>query len=231
MYELDAANFDPLREQLDPLREQTLMSPGPTQVPPDVLEVLARPVLHHRAPRFRAALRGVRSGLQELAETENPVLLLACTGTGAMESAVVNVCGPGDAVLVVSAGYFGERWVEIMKAWGMKATVLTAPYGDVVAPAAVEQALAQNGNFKGVFVQASETSTGVQHDVKAMGLAVKKTNAIFVVDAITGIGTMPLDIDGCVQVGMALEATDHTTKGLLIGAIRPVGVMADLAFL
>jgi aspartate aminotransferase-like enzyme len=85
--------------------------------------------------------------------------------------------------------------VEIAKAWGMKATVLTAPYGDAVQSEAVEQALASNPNIRGVFVQASETSTGVQHDVKSMGLAVKKTGAIFVVDAITGIGTMPLDIE------------------------------------
>jgi aspartate aminotransferase-like enzyme len=99
-------------------------------------------------------------------------------------------------VLVASAGKFGERWVEIMKAWGMKATVLAAPYGDAVSAAAVEEALTQNPNTKGVFIQASETSTGTQHDVKAMAAAVKKTDAIFVVDAITGIGTMPLDIDG-----------------------------------
>ena len=97
------------------------------------------------------------------------------SGSGGLEAATQNFFSPGDEVLVCSAGKFGERWVEIMKAWGMKATVLSAPYGDVVSPEAVEQALVQNRNFKGVFVQASETSTGAQHDVKAMGLAVKKT--------------------------------------------------------
>ena len=94
-------------------RERILVAPGPTQVPPDVLEVLGRQVLHHRSPEFRAALRRVRSGLQQIAESENPVLLLACTGTAAMESAVINVADPADTVLVVSAGYFGERWVEL----------------------------------------------------------------------------------------------------------------------
>ena len=123
------------------------------------------------------------------------MLVLVASGSGGLEAAGQNFFTPGDEVLVCSAGKFGERWVEIAKAWGMQATVLTAPYGSVVSPAEVEQALAANPNIKGVFVQASETSTGSQHDVKAMGLAVKKTNAIFVVDAITGIGTMPLNID------------------------------------
>ena len=112
----------------------------------------------------------------------------------------------------------------------MKATVLSAPYGDAVQPAAVEEALAKNPNIKGVFVQASETSTGTQHDVKAMGLAVKKTNAIFVVDAITGIGTMPLDIDGWgldIVVGGSQKAF-MIPPGLAFLAISPKAwAMAD----
>lgn len=127
--------------------------------------------------------------------TSNDVLVLVASGTGGLEAAVQNFFSPGDEVLVCSAGKFGERWVELMKAYGMAATVLTAPYGQAVQPGAVEQALARNKAIKGVFVQASETSTGAEHDVKSMGLAVKRTDAIFVVDAITGIGTMPLDID------------------------------------
>lgn len=127
--------------------------------------------------------------------TSNDVLVLVASGTGGLEAAVQNFFSPGDEVLVCSAGKFGERWVELMKAYGMAATVLTAPYGQAVQPGAVEQALARNKAIKGVFVQASETSTGAEHDVKSMGLAVKKTDAIFVVDAITGFGTMPLDID------------------------------------
>jgi aspartate aminotransferase-like enzyme len=152
--------------------------------------------IHHRTEDFRNLYKQVLSDLQIVLGTKNDVLVLVSSGSGGLEAATQNFFSPGDDVLVCSAGKFGERWVEIMKAWGMKATVLTAPYGDVVSPAEVEQALAQNPNIKGVFVQASETSTGAQHDVKAMGLAVKKTNAIFVVDAITGIGTMPLDIEG-----------------------------------
>jgi aspartate aminotransferase-like enzyme len=151
--------------------------------------------IHHRTEDFRTLYKQVLSDLKHVLGTSNDVLVLVASGSGGLEAATQNFFSPGDEVLVCSAGKFGERWVEIMKAWGMQATVLTAPYGDAVQPEAVKQALAKNPNIKGVFVQASETSTGAQHDVKSMGLAVKKTNAIFVVDAITGIGTMPLEID------------------------------------
>ncbi len=178
------------------IRKQRLLTPGPTPLLPQALHAMMGSDIHHRTEDFRNLYKQVLSDLQIVLGTKNDVLVLVSSGSGGLEAATQNFFSPGDDVLVCSAGKFGERWVEIMKAWGMKATVLTAPYGDVVSPAEVEQALAQNPNIKGVFVQASETSTGAQHDVKAMGLAVKKTNAIFVVDAITGIGTMPLDIEG-----------------------------------
>jgi aspartate aminotransferase-like enzyme len=113
-----------------------------------------------------------------------------------MEASVSNLFSAGDKAIVLCAGKFGERWVEITKAFGLQSVVLKAEYGDVVSPAAVEEALAANPDVKGVFLQASETSTGAAHDVKAIGQAVAKTNAITIVDAITGLGTMPLDIDG-----------------------------------
>lgn len=152
--------------------------------------------IHHRTEDFRKLYKQVLSDLKEVLKTSHDVLVLVSSGSGGLEAATQNFFSPGDEVLVCSAGKFGERWVEIMKAWNMNATVLSAPYGEAVQPEAVEKALAQNKKIKGVFVQASETSTGTQHDVKSMGLAVKKTDAIFVVDAITGIGTMPLDIEG-----------------------------------
>jgi aspartate aminotransferase-like enzyme len=178
------------------IKKQRLLTPGPTPLLPAALHAMMGSDIHHRTEDFRNLYKQVLSDLGHVLGTSNDVLVLVASGSGGLEAATQNFFSPGDEVLVCSAGKFGERWVEIMKAWGMKATVLSAAYGDVVAPAAVEQALAQNRNFKGVFVQASETSTGAQHDVKAMGLAVKKTSAIFVVDAITGIGTMPLDIEG-----------------------------------
>jgi aspartate aminotransferase-like enzyme len=113
-----------------------------------------------------------------------------------MDAAVSNLFSKGDRVIVCAAGKFGERWAEIAKAYGLDADVLSAPYGEVVAPERVEAALAKEPAAKGVFAQASETSTGAVHDVEAMGRAISKTGAIFVVDAITGLGTMPLNIDG-----------------------------------
>jgi len=178
------------------IKKQRLLTPGPTPLLPSALHAMMGSDIHHRTEDFRNLYKQVLSDLKEVLGTSNDVLVLAASGTGGLEAAVQNFFSPGDEVLVCSAGKFGERWVELMKAWGMRATVLTAPYGDVVRAEAVEEALAQNRNIKGVFVQASETSTGAQHDVKRMGLAVKKTEALFVVDAITGIGTMPLDIEG-----------------------------------
>lgn len=178
------------------IKKQRLLTPGPTPLLPSALHAMMGADIHHRTEDFRNLYKQVLADLKHVFGTSNDVLVLVASGTGALEAAAQNFFSAGDEVLVCSAGKFGERWVEIAKAWGMKATVLTAPYGDAVSPQAVEQALAQNRNLKGVFVQASETSTGTQHDVKSMGLAIKKTDAIFVVDAITGLGTMPLDVDG-----------------------------------
>jgi aspartate aminotransferase-like enzyme len=140
--------------------------------------------------------RSCLADLKEVMGTSHDVLMFAASGTGAMDASVSNLFSRGDKVIVCVAGKFGERWAEIVKAYGLDATVLTVPYGSTVSAAQVEAALAAEPATKGVFVQASETSTGAVHDVRAMGAAVAKTGAIFVVDAITGLGTMPLDIDG-----------------------------------
>src|SRR6185503_20035795 len=152
--------------------------------------------LHHRTQDFRDLYIQVLADLKEVLGTTHDVLVLAASGTGGMDASVSICFSPGDRVIVCTAGKFGERWVEMVKVYGLNAVVLEAPYGKAVSPDTVLQALAANPDTKGVFVQASETSTGAVHDVRAMGEAVKKTGAIFVVDAITGIGTMPLDIDG-----------------------------------
>ena len=152
--------------------------------------------LHHRTEDFRNAYRSALSDLKEVLGTSHDVLMFAASGTGAMDGAVSNLFRRGDKVIVCTAGKFGERWVEITKAYGLDVTVLKAEYGDVVTPDRVEAALAAEPAARGVFVQASETSTGAAHNVEAMARAVSRTEAIFIVDAITGIGTMPLDIDG-----------------------------------
>jgi aspartate aminotransferase-like enzyme len=152
--------------------------------------------IHHRTEDFRNIYRATLSDLKEVMGTSNDVLILVASGSGAMESSISNLFSKGEKVIVCSAGKFGERWVEMAKAFGLEAVVLKAEYGSTVKPEQVEAALAANPDARGVFVQASETSTGAQHDVRAMGEAIAKTDAIFVVDAITGLGTMPLDIDG-----------------------------------
>jgi aspartate aminotransferase-like enzyme len=178
------------------IKKQRLLTPGPTPLLPAALHAMMGSDIHHRTEDFRNLYKRVLADLKSVLGTSNDLLVLVASGTGGLEAAVQNFFSPSDEVLVCSAGKFGERWVELTKAFGLRATVLTAAYGDAVSPEAVQEALAQNNKIKGVFVQASETSTGTQHDVKAMGAAVKRTDAIFVVDAITGIGTMPLDIDG-----------------------------------
>ncbi|HLX45991.1 MAG TPA: aminotransferase class V-fold PLP-dependent enzyme, partial [Bryobacteraceae bacterium] len=178
------------------IKKQRLLTPGPTPLYPKALYAMLGSDLHHRTEDFRNVYKSVLADLKELMGTANDVLVLVSSGTGALEASVTNCFSPGDRVIVCSAGKFGERWGEITKAYGLNTILIEEPYGKVVKPEALEKALAANPDVKGVFVQASETSTGAAHDVRAMGEAVKKTGAIFVVDAITGLGTMPLDIDG-----------------------------------
>jgi aspartate aminotransferase-like enzyme len=178
------------------IRKQRLLTPGPTPLLPAALHAMMGSDIHHRTDDFRKLYKQVIGDLKEVMGTSNDMLVLVASGSGGMEAATQNFFSPGDEVLVCSAGKFGERWVEMTKAWGMKATVLTAPYGDVVKPETVESALRANKNICGVFIQASETSTGAAHDIESIAKIVKGTDAIFVVDAITGIGTMALDIDG-----------------------------------
>ncbi len=178
------------------IKKLRLLTPGPTPLYPKALQAMMGSDVHHRTEDFRNIYRSVLADLKEVMGTSNDVLILVSSGTGAMEASVSNLFSAGDKVIVCSAGKFGERWAEITKAYGLNSIVLSSEYGDSVAPERVEAALKENPDARGVFVQASETSTGAAHDVKRMAEAVKKTNAIFVIDAITGLGTQPLDIDG-----------------------------------
>ncbi len=178
------------------IKKQRLLTPGPTPLYPPALHAMMASDLHHRTEEFRKAYRSCLADLKEVMGTSNEVLMFCASGTGAMDATVANLFSKGDKVIVCVAGKFGERWAEIAKAYGLDATVLTVPYGQVVAPQQVQAALDKEPATKGVFLQASETSTGAAHDVRAIAAAVAKTAAIMVVDAITGLGTMPLDIDG-----------------------------------
>jgi aspartate aminotransferase-like enzyme len=178
------------------IRKQRLLTPGPTPLYPPALHAMMASDIHHRTEDFRNVYKSALADLKEVYGTQNDVLCFAASGTGAMDASVSNLFSRGDKVIVCTAGKFGERWAEIAKAYGLQANVLKAEYGDVVTPDRVQDALKAEPATKGVFIQASETSTGAEHDVKTIGEIVKKTDAIFVVDAITGLGTMPLDIDG-----------------------------------
>ncbi len=205
------------------IRKQRLLTPGPTPLYPPALHAMMASDLHHRTEDFRKVYRACLSDLKEVLGTANDVLMFAASGTGAMDAAVSNLFSRGDKVIVCSAGKFGERWAEIAKAYGLDANVLTAPYGEVVTPGRVEAALAADPAVKGVFVQASETSTGAVHNIRAMGQAIARTNTIFVVDAITGLGTMPIDIDGWgldVTIGGSQKAF-MIPPGLAFMAISP----------
>mgnify|MGYP003329155196 CR=1 FL=1 len=178
------------------IKKQRLLTPGPTPLYPPALHAMMASDVHHRTQDFVKVQAQALSSLKEVMGTSNDVLILVSSGSGAMEASVSNFFSAGDKVIVCVAGKFGERWQEIAKAFGLNAVVLHSEYGESVAAERVEAALKENPDAKGVFVQASETSTGAMHDIQAMAAAVKPTQALLIVDAITGLGTMPLDIDG-----------------------------------
>ena len=177
------------------IRKTRLLTPGPTPLYPPALHAMMGADIHHRTQDFVRLYKKTVQDLKDVLGTSHDVVPLVASGTGAMEASVSNLFRRGDRVVVLSAGKFGERWVQIAEAFGLQPIVLKAPYGEVVPPSEVEAALGEP-NVRGVFLQASETSTGAQHDVEAIGRIVSRTDAILVVDAITGLGTMPLDIHG-----------------------------------
>ena len=178
------------------MQKQVLLTAGPTPVPDEVLNALARPVLYHRAPAFTECFREVQEGLRWIFQTQQPVLTLAGSGTAGMEAAVTNFLSPGDRVLVVRGGKFGERWAEIAQAYGVAVQALDVEWGRAVEPAAVAAALDGDPVLRAVYVTASETSTGVRHPVEAIaGLCAARPVVLCVVDAITALGVFDLPMD------------------------------------
>jgi len=165
-----------------------LLAPGPTPVPAEVLLSMAMPILHHRAPDFIPIFEEAKEGLKWLYQTENDVIILCSTGTGGMVSSINNFFSPGDKVITINSGKFGERWTKICKSYGLDVREILVEWGYAVKPEQIEEALKKEPDIKGVFVQASETSTGVYHDVKSIGEIVKKhENTLFIVDAISAL--------------------------------------------
>jgi len=178
------------------IRKTRLFTPGPTPLLPAAQFAMAAADIHHRTPEFRALFQKVLTQLKVFVGTRNDVLLLSCSGTGAMEASVSNLTSPGDRVLVLSAGKFGERWVDLAKAFGCQVDLVEAPYGQTFDLAAVRDTL--KPEHRAIFMQASETSTSVSHDVEAVAKlrAEVAPNVLLVVDGITGLGTTHFDVDG-----------------------------------
>ena len=172
-----------------------LLTPGPTAVPPEVLLRMSQPLIHHRTPEFEALFAQVQEKLQWLFQTKRTVLILAASGTGAMEAAVSNTCSPGDTVIVVNGGKFGERWLKISQAFGAKVIELKVEWGAAVTVDAVAQALDAHPDARAVLMQASETSTTVLHPVEQISALTRNTNTLLVVDGITSVGATDTPMD------------------------------------
>src|SRR5580658_10270326 len=178
------------------LHKNRLFTPGPTPLLPAAQTAMASFTAHHRTPDFRALFQRVLADMKEFIGTKNDVLVLACSGTGVMEASVSNLTSPGDKVLVLTAGKFGERWSGLAKAFGCNVEVLSVPYGETFSLNDVRAKLTSEA--RAVFVQATESSTGARHDVEGIAKIVRASGgeALLIVDAITGLGTTHLDVDG-----------------------------------
>src|SRR4051812_30256055 len=179
----------------NPYVKQYLMTAGPTPLPPAVSQVMAEPMLYHRAPAFIEVHARVLAGLRRVFQTSGEVLMFAASGTGAMESAVANLVRPGEPALVASCGKFGERWAELCDAFGAATVHHEAGWGNKVDPGDLDRALGESPGASVVFTTFSETSTGVVNDIRALTEVAHSHGALIAVDAVSGLGAVPLPQD------------------------------------
>jgi len=194
------------------MKKRYIMSPGPVEIPPSVLASASMPIIHHRTPEYRKILAEVIDGLKYVFQTKNDILIFPSAGTGGMEAAVVNLVSPGDKIIVAACGQFGERWGQIAESYGINVIKLYAEWGEEVNVSALERELNNNRDVKAVFTTLSETSTGIENDIEAIGKIVSRTNAILVVDAISGVGAIKFKTDDW-DVDVAVVGAQ---KGLMI---------------
>ncbi len=193
--------------------KKRLFTPGPTPVPEEILLRMAAPLIHHRHPEFRAMFRRIQTNLRYLFQTDQPVLTLTCSGTGGMEALFVNLFSPGDTIVAVNGGKFGERWVQMPRVFGITTVEVTVPWGDAVDSAQIVEALSAHPDAKGVVLTHSETSTGTSIDLERIAGAVRaNSGALVCVDGISSVGAHELrfdswGIDACVT---------GSQKGLMI---------------
>jgi aspartate aminotransferase-like enzyme len=183
------------RPMAGPYNKQYLMTAGPTPLPPAVSQVMAEPMLYHRAPAFIEVYARVLERLRLVFQTGNDVLLFSASGSGAMESAVANLVRPGEPAVVASCGKFGERWAELCDAYGAQTVHHEAGWGNKVEPAALDAVLSEAGDAAVVFTTLSETSTGVVNDVRELAEVAHRHGALLAIDAVSGIGAVPLPQD------------------------------------
>lgn len=176
--------------------EYNVLAPGPVNLHPRVQEALALPMIHHRTPEFDRILKRVLTRLKTVFQTQEPVFLSTSTGSGGMEALLVNTLSPGDRVLGIDSGKFGERWCEMARVFGAQLDTLKVEWGKAVSPQAVQEHLDQNPSTRIVLCQACETSSGVVHPIQELGeLIAKYPETLFLVDGITALGAMPLPMD------------------------------------
>jgi aspartate aminotransferase-like enzyme len=174
--------------------KQYLLSPGPTPIPNEVALAMSETMIHHRTPQFNSVFDEAREGLKLLFGTTNDVLILASSGTGAMEASVANLFSPGEKVLVVNGGKFGERWLNISNAFGLEPIDMKVEWGQAVKVADVEKQLKANPDLRGVMIQASETSTTVLHPIQEIA-TLTKNGPLLLVDGVTAVGVVNLPQD------------------------------------
>jgi serine---pyruvate transaminase len=209
------------------VEKRYLFTPGPTPVPPEVLAAMGEPVVHHRSPDFRPIYERCLARLREVCRTETDVLLFTSSGTGAFESAVVNLVSPGERHLVVSAGSFGERWIAMTKAYGADVDELRYAWGETPDPEDVRARLAERP-AKAVWIVQSETSTGVVSDVQAIAAAANEAGALVVVDAVSSLGAVPCETDawGLDVVVSGSQKALMTPPGLGLAAVSEAAIAA-----
>ena len=177
------------------MQKKYLLTPGPTPLPPEVKTALSKPIIHHRTAEYQSLFREVNQGLKYLFQTQEEVLTLASSGTGAMEAAVVNLLSPQDKAIVIKGGKFGQRWGEICQAYGVEVIPVELEWGKSADPSTIKELLDRSPGTKAVFTTLCETSTGVKTDIQNIAQITKESNAVIVVDAISALGAMELRMD------------------------------------
>jgi len=208
-----------------------LRIPGPTPCPPEILEAASKPMINHRGPEFKQLLYSVTERLKQVFETSGDVFILSTSGTGGLEAAIVNTLSPGDKVLSVSIGYFGNRFRDIAQAYGAQVVPLDYDWGSVADPDQVRQALMDDPEIKAVMITHNETSTGVTNDLETIAGIVKgEFDRLLLVDAVSSLASIPLPVHEwrCDVVAMGLWALKREAKSSRARNCATVNLLVSL---